>query len=129
MKPETDSNVMSWCQCGCPEVSLAWADCLSLIVCDVVFCVYVCVCVHVCRCLCPVSVSAVCLRCRAPESRGLCWILLLYPRSTQNLDPTLSFVLLELAPVYTLAGFFYLFIYFNPRFKSHFSLSLLLTGV
>lgn len=44
MKPETDSNVMSRCQCGCPEVSLAWADCLSLIVCDVVFCVYVCVC-------------------------------------------------------------------------------------
>lgn len=50
MKPETDSNVMSRCQCACPEVSLSpsrgpRADCLS-------------VCVRglgsACRCLSPV---------------------------------------------------------------------------
>lgn len=44
---------MSLCQCGCPEVSLAWADCLTLIAC-----------VRVPVPL-PCSVSAVCLRCRA----------------------------------------------------------------
>lgn len=82
MKPETDSNVMSRCQCGCPKVSLSpcrrpRADCLSV-------CAWFRERVSVPL---PCSFSAVCLRCRVWETTGLCWILSLHLRSTQSLDP------------------------------------------
>lgn len=96
MKPERDSNVTSRCQCGCPKVSLSpcrrpGADCLSV---RAWFRERVSV---------PLSCSfsAVCLCCRAWETTWLCWILSLYLRSTQSLDPVPLFVL----PHYTFEGF------------------------
>ena len=93
---------------------LPHSDCLSS----------VCVCVVFVSVPQPCSVSAVCLRCRALENTGLCWILLLYLRSTQNRDPTLPLCSLN-GPCIRLQqlGFF------NPVFKSYFNLSLLLSKI
>lgn len=91
MKRETRSYAMSLCQCGCPEVSLAWADHLPLIAC---LCVLVCVCV--CKALVrvpvplPCSVSAVCLCCRASgEYRALLDPVTVSVLHQKNLDPSL----------------------------------------
>lgn len=120
MKPETDSNVMSLCQCGCPEVSLAWADCLTLIA---------CVCVCVCGfCACVSASALLCLSCLfmlqgLGEYRALLDPVTVSPLHPKS-GPYASFVLPQW-PLYMFAGFGF----FNPGFQSHFNLSLLLSEI
>ncbi len=85
---------------------LPHSDCLSV-------CVWLCVVFVRVSVPLPCSVSAVCLCCRAWESTGLCWILLLYPRSTQSQDPTL--LLYSFSGSYIcLQGLVFLMPDFNP---------------
>lgn len=108
MKAETDSNVMSLCQCGCPEVSLAWADCLTLIAC-------LSVCVRFSAC---VGASALlCLSCLFTLQGSGEYRALLDPVTVSPLHPkprpSAPFVLPEWS-LYLFAGFGFLIPDFNP---------------